>query len=69
VGTVRPRVDEAVSAAPGSEASSFDAADGVTAALAVLRVGRVRTPVVLACRRFVDSASATAWLHAPVYRL
>lgn len=68
VETVRPTVDVAVREAPGETASTYEAAGPVTAALAVLRVGRVRTPVVLACRRFEDAASATAWLEAPVCR-
>lgn len=66
---VRPAVDEAVGAAPGSGASSYEAAAPVTAALALIRVGRVRTPVVLACRRFESGKDAEAWLSAPVYRL
>ncbi|MFC7155811.1 hypothetical protein ACFQPA_10125 [Halomarina halobia] len=45
------------------------AADGVTATLAVLRVGEVRAPVVLACDRFDGAAAAAEWLDAPVLRL
>lgn len=69
VETVRPEVDEAVSAAPGADASNFETADPVTAALASIRVGRVRVPVVLACRRFESAAAAETWLAAPVCRL
>ena len=66
---VRPAVDEAVAMTPGSEASSYEAADAVTAALALVRVGRVRPPIVLACRRFPDAAAAEEWLGCPVHRL
>jgi chromosome segregation ATPase len=69
VEAVRPAVDSAVEDAPGAEASTFEEADAVTAALAVVRVGRVRTPVVLACRRFGSAADAETWLGAPVVRL
>lgn len=67
--TVRPAVDAAVAETPGSEASSFARASPVTAALALVRVGRLRTPVVLACRRFDGAADAEAWLGSPVVRL
>lgn len=66
---VRLEVDAAVSAAPGAAASTYGTADSVTAALALVRVGRVRTPVVLACRRFAREVDAEAWLGAPVCRL
>jgi len=69
VESVRPAVDRAVPAVPGGEAACFSDADPVTAALALVRVGVVRVPVVLACRRFDDAASAEAWLGAPVVRL
>lgn len=69
VEAVRPEVDAAVRAAPGAEASGYEAAEPVTAALALVRVGVVRVPVVLACRRFEGAAAAEAWLEAPVYRL
>jgi chromosome segregation ATPase len=69
IGKIRPRVDEAMLDVPGSSADSFTAADPVTAALAVVHVGRVHTPVVLACRRFPDAAAAESWLAAPVVRL
>lgn len=69
VETVRPKVDEAVRAAPGTDAPDFETADPVTAALATIRVGRVRAPVVLACRRFESAAAAETWLAAPVCRL
>jgi hypothetical protein len=68
VGGVRPVVDAVVDEVPGSEASPIETASPVTAALALVRVGRVRTPVVLACRRFESTATAEAWLGAPVYR-
>ena len=66
---IRPDVDEAVATTPGSEASSYEAADPVTAALALVRVGRVRPPIVLACRRFPDAPTAETWLGCPVHRL
>jgi len=66
---VRPAADGAAASVPGGTAASFDDAGGVTAALALVRVGVVRAPVVLACRRFADAASAEAWLESPVIRL
>lgn len=45
------------------------AADPVTAALAILRLARVRAPVVLAVDRFETPAAAAEWLDAPVVRL
>lgn len=69
VAAVHPAVDAAVAEAPGAGASSFEGATPVTAALALVRIGRVRTPVVLACRRFEGAADAEAWLGAPVLRL
>lgn len=65
----RPEVDAAVRAAPGTDASTYGAADPITAALALVRVGRVEAPIVLACRRFVCEADAEAWLGTPVCRL
>jgi hypothetical protein len=67
--SVRPAIGKAISSVPGSDAESFGTADPVTAALAAIRVGTVHVPVVLACRRFPDAASAVAWLDAPVCRL
>ena len=69
VAAVRPAADAAAAAAPDSEADSFEAATPVTAALALVRVGTVRPPVVLACRRFPDGPTAEAWLGAPAIRL
>lgn len=65
----RPDADAAAAAAPGSDVDTFSEAAPVTAALALVRVGTVRTPVVLACRRFPDAPTAEAWLGAPIYRL
>lgn len=65
----RPMADDAVAAAPGSDATAFGAAGPVTAALALVRVGRPEVPVTLACRRFPDAAAAEEWLGAPVVRL
>lgn len=69
VASVRCDVDAAVRAAPGSEVSAFETAGAVTAALSLVRVGTVRIPVVLACRRFPDARQAERWLETPVYRL
>ncbi|MFT4883085.1 MAG: hypothetical protein ACI8U4_000583 [Natronomonas sp.] len=65
---VRPTVDDVVPSVPDSAAATFSDADPITAALAALRVGRPRTPVVLACGRFPDARRAEAWLSAPVLR-
>lgn len=65
---VRPAVDEAVTMVPASDARTFSEAGPITAALAALRAGRPRLPVVLACGRFPDAERAEAWLRAPVLR-
>lgn len=67
--TIRPRVDDATADAPGSDADGFDDADAVSAALALVKVGRVRRPVVLACGRFPDRDAAERWFGAPAYRV
>lgn len=69
VDEIRPEVDATVRTVPGAAASTYDAADPVTAALALVRVGRVEAPIVLACRRFERETDAEAWLGAPVCRL
>lgn len=69
VAVVRSAVDTAVSAVPACNTETFGNADPVSAALALARVGRVETPVVLACRRFPDRNTAERWLGTPVYRL
>ena len=69
VETVRPAVDDIVPAVPDSAASTVAEAAPVTAALAAVRVGTLRVPPVLACRRFEDTAGAENWLGAPVVRL
>jgi chromosome segregation ATPase len=66
--TVRPSVDGVIPSVPGSTATTFSEADAITAALAALRVGRPRLPVVLACGRFPDAKRAETWLRAPVLR-
>ena len=66
---VGPAVDDVVPAVPGASVGSFGAADPVTAALAAIRVGTLRVPPVLACRRFEDTATAENWLGTPVVRL
>jgi chromosome segregation ATPase len=69
VSAIRPTADDAVADAPDAEAASYAEAAPVTAALALVRVGVVRPPVVLACRRFPDASTAEAWLGSPVIRL
>jgi DNA repair exonuclease SbcCD ATPase subunit len=69
VAEVTPAVDAAVSDLPDREADSFRSVDPVSAALALVRVGRIERPIVLACRRFPDRDSAERWLRAPVYRI
>ncbi|WP_424017279.1 hypothetical protein ACOZ4N_15545 [Halorientalis pallida] len=60
---------DAVAAAPWeTPADPFEAGD-VTAALAAARVADLRAPVVLACDRFPDPATAADWLEAAVLRL
>lgn len=65
---VRSVVSEVVPRVPDSAATTFPDAGPITAALAALRVGRPRVPVVLACGRFSDATRAEAWLRAPVLR-
>lgn len=69
VSAVSPAVDAALSALPNRDPASFDGADPISAALALVRVARIEMPMVLACRRFPDRDSAERWLEAPVYRL
>ncbi|MFB6180057.1 MAG: hypothetical protein ABEI77_10070 [Halorientalis sp.] len=59
----------AVATAPGPTPDDPFAADSVTAALAVGRVGHLQAPVVLECDRFEDASAAAAWLNVPVVRL
>jgi len=66
---VRPRVDAAVVATPGSRATRFADADPVTARLAAVRTADLDAPVVLARRRFDGVERAAAWLGAPVIRV
>jgi hypothetical protein len=66
---VSPAVEAALSALPNRDFASFESADPVSAALALVRTGRIETPVVLACRRFADRGAAERWLESPVYRI
>jgi chromosome segregation ATPase len=66
---ISPAVETALSALPNRDFTSFEDADPVSAALALVRAGRIETPVTLACRRFPDRDSAERWLEAPVYRI
>lgn len=65
---VRPAVDEVVPTVPDSASETVSEAAPITAALAALRAGRPRVPVVLACGRFPDARRAEAWIRAPVLR-
>ncbi|PSP98595.1 hypothetical protein BRC89_06915 [Halobacteriales archaeon QS_4_70_19] len=66
---VRERVDAAVVATPGARATTVDAADPVTARLALARGAPLTAPVVLVARRFPAASAASDWLGAPVIRL
>jgi hypothetical protein len=66
---VEPMADAAVANAPGCEADRYADADPISAALALIRVGRVDPPVVLACGRFENRRAAERWLDASVYRI
>jgi hypothetical protein len=66
---VSPAVEAALSALPSRDVASFESADPVSTALALVRTGRIETPVMLACRRFPDRGAAERWLKAPVYRI
>lgn len=68
VDAVRDRYARAVRALSPESGDPFEV-DPVVAALAVLRVARVRAPVVLAVDRFADPGAAARWLDAPVVRL
>lgn len=69
IAAVKPAVEVALSNLPRRDVDSFETADSVSAALALVRVGRVEVPITLACRRFSDRNEAERWLGAPVYRL
>lgn len=69
ISAVSPAVEAALSELPTRDPDSFDAADPVSAALSLARVGRIEVPITLACRRFSDRDSAERWLEAPVCRL
>jgi hypothetical protein len=56
------------SGAPGSGPGEYDG-DGVTAALAVARMGEMAAPVVLECGRFPSVKAAHACLGTPVLRV
>lgn len=67
--SVRPAVERALASVPGTDAGSLSGADDVSAALAVARVASLDAPVVVACDRFADPASAAEWLDARVVRV
>lgn len=69
IAAVRPDVDDAASRVPDADARTYAGASPVSAALALVRVGTVRRPVVLACRRFPDAPTAESWLGTSVVRL
>lgn len=61
--------DTAVANVPGCGADRYADADPISAALALVRVGHVEPPIVLACERFESRRGAERWLDAPVYRI
>lgn len=69
VSAVEPRVNSVISELPDCDVGSLSDAEPVSAALALVRVGRIKRPIVLATRRFPDRDSAERWLRAPVYRI
>lgn len=69
VAAVTPAVETALSDLPCCRVESFEDTDPVSAALALVRVGRIETPITLACRRFPDRESAERWLGSFVYRI
>jgi DNA repair exonuclease SbcCD ATPase subunit len=69
ISAVSPAIDAALSSLPHRDPASLAEADPISAALALARVGRLETPITLACRRFPDRDSAERWLEAPVYRI
>ena len=64
----RDRFAAALDALPGPTPSDPFDGDPVAAALAVLRVARTDTPVVLTADRFASPAAAADYLDAPVIR-
>jgi len=69
LGAIRPEADAAARRVPGGDASAFEDSDPVSAAIALVRVGRVERPITLACGRFPDRDAAERWLDAPVCRI
>lgn len=69
VAAVEPAVDAAASKISVRDTETFEEATPISAALALARVGRIETPIVLACRRFPNRDTAERWLGTPVYRL
>lgn len=59
--------ERAVESVPGAVDLPDD--DPVTTALAVVRIGELRAPVVLECDRFDTVRAASHWLNAPVISL
>ncbi|MFO7926206.1 MAG: hypothetical protein ACQET5_02565 [Halobacteriota archaeon] len=67
--TVEPMADAAVAAVPGCEVGRYADADPISAALALVRIGRIELPIVLACSRFETRRAAERWLDASVHRV
>jgi len=67
--SIRPAVERAVAAVPGSEADGLADASELAAALAIARVAALDAPVVVACDRFADASRAADWLDARVLRV
>lgn len=64
--TITPKVDAAVANVPKCDRSTFADADAISAALALVRVGQLERPILLACRRFSDRSTAEDWLGCPI---
>jgi hypothetical protein len=70
VARLRESYADAIDAVPGSgRVDDPFAADPVTAALAVARVGALSAPVLLDCDRFGSGARASEFLDAPVIEI
>lgn len=69
VAAVEPAVEKAILEISADEVETVDDATPISTALAIARVGRIETPIVLACRRFPNRDAAERWLGVPVYRI
>jgi exonuclease VII small subunit len=69
VSAMRPAAEATVAETPAADAESYHEAAPVSAMLVLIRIGVLRLPVVLACRRFPDAPAAESWLDSPVIKL